>query len=138
LVVATLVAAAAGWKLWQDKQKGAAATLYQQMQTEAEKRDAKAVRDLSAQLADSYAGTAYAGMGGLISAKVQSDAGDDKNAKAQLAWVAEKAGDAAMRDLARLRLAALLLDDKAYDEALAQLNHEPQAGFAARFAEMKG
>ena len=59
-----------------------------------------------------------------------------KTAQAQLAWAAENAKDEP-RDLARLRLAAVLLDEKAYDEALKQLAAEPPA-FAARFDELKG
>src|SRR5690606_12832987 len=95
-------------------------------------------RDMAVNLAEHYSGTVYAGMGALLTAKIQAEAGDLKNAKAQLAWAADKASDPALRDLARLRLAGLLLDEKAYDEALQQLGTEPEAGFAARYAELKG
>jgi predicted negative regulator of RcsB-dependent stress response len=37
-----------------------------------------------------------------------------------------------------LRLAAVLLDDKAFDEALKQLDAAHAAAFDARFLEMKG
>jgi len=43
-----------------------------------------------------------------------------------------------LRDLARLRLATVMFDDKAYDEALAQLQAPADEGFAARFADLKG
>jgi predicted negative regulator of RcsB-dependent stress response len=138
LAAAVVAAAASGWRWWQDKQAGEAGALYGQLQSAAEKRDVKAVRDASVALVDNYSGTVYAGMGALLAAKLQAAEGDVKNAKAQLAWAAEKADDASLRDLARLRLAGLLLDDKAYDEALQQLNKEPDAGFAARYAELKG
>jgi predicted negative regulator of RcsB-dependent stress response len=77
-------------------------------------------------------------MGALLAAKLQAEDGDTKNARAQLAWAAEKSSDASLRDLARLRLAGLMLDDKAYDEALQELNKEPEPGFVARYAELKG
>lgn len=138
LVVALVAAAASGWKWWQGKQSAEAAAVYGQLLSGAEKRDLKTVRDMAVELADKYAGTTYAGMGALVAARVQLDADDAKNAKAQLAWAAEHAADDALRDLARLRLAAVLLDDKAYDEALQQLAKAPHASFAARFAELKG
>jgi predicted negative regulator of RcsB-dependent stress response len=138
LAAALVAAGVSGWKWWQDRQAGEASALYGQLQAAAEKRDAKTVRDAAVELADKYSGTTYAGMGALLAAKVQADAGDAKNARAQLAWASEKARDPALRDLARLRLAGLLLDDKAYDEALQQLSKEPEPGFAVRYAELKG
>lgn len=138
LAAALVAAAASGWKWWQDKQAGEAGALYGQLQAAAEKHDVKAVRDAAVALVDNYSGTVYAGMGALLAAKLQAEEGDLKNARAQLAWAAEKSSDESLRDLARLRLAGLLLDDKAYDEALQQLSKEPEPGFAARYAELKG
>lgn len=138
LAAAVVAASVSGWKWWQDKQAGEASAVYGQLQAAAEKHDAKVTRDMAVALAENYSGTVYAGMGALLTAKVQAEAGDLKNAKAQLAWAADKASDPALRDLARLRLAGLLLDEKAYDEALQQLSTEPEAGFAARYAELKG
>ena len=138
LVAALVAAGVSGWKWWQDKQAGEAGMLYGQLQAAAEKQDVKAARDAAVALADKYSSTSYAGMGALMAAKLQATAGDVKNAKAQLAWAAEKASDPSLRDLARLRLAGLLLDEKSYDEALQQLNQEPAPGFAARYAELKG
>jgi predicted negative regulator of RcsB-dependent stress response len=89
-------------------------------------------------LIDKYSGTAYADLAALLSAKVQLEAGDLKNARVPLAWAAEKASDPALRELARLRLATVLLDDKAYDEALAQLQAPTDENFTARFADLKG
>ena len=40
--------------------------------------------------------------------------------------------------MARLRLVALLLDEKAYDEALKQLDGKVSPAFAVRFAESRG
>ena len=138
LAAALLAASASGWKWWQDKQAGEAGALYGQLQAAAEKHDVKTVRDASVALVDNFSGTVYAGMGALLSAKLQAEEGDLKNARAQLAWAAEKASEESLRDLARLRLAGLMLDEKAYDEALQQLSKEPEPGFAVRYAELKG
>ena len=43
-----------------------------------------------------------------------------------------------MRDLARLRLAAVLLEEKAYEEAQKQLSRDPGEPFVPRYAELKG
>jgi hypothetical protein len=71
-------------------------------------------------------------MAALTSARMQFDAGDLKTARAQLQWVAEKAGDKDLRDLGRLRLAHVLFDDKASDEALKLLSR--RAGARLRHA----
>ena len=42
------------------------------------------------------------------------------------------------RDLARLRLAAVLFDEKAYDEALKLLDEKHAAAYDAQYAALKG
>lgn len=127
-----------GWNWWQRKQSADASVIYSAVQQAVAMKDAKRARDLAGELIDKYSATAYAGMAAMLSAKVQADGGDAKTARAQLAWAAENAKDDALRDLARLRLAGTLLDDKAYDDALKQLAAEPAPAFAPRFAELKG
>ena len=144
LVTGILVAAALavvawqGWNWWQRQQAVQASALFSGLQTAAVQKDAKRARELAGELIDKYSATSYAGMGALVAARVQVDAGDAKNARAQLAWAAENAKDPGFRELARLRLAAVMLDEKAYDEATRQLAAEPAAAFAPRFAELRG
>jgi predicted negative regulator of RcsB-dependent stress response len=52
--------------------------------------------------------------------------------------VVDKAADDGMRELARVRLAGLLLDEKAYDEGLKLLSGTPPAAFAAAWADRRG
>ena len=138
LAVALAAAAWQGWNWWQRQQSAQASALFSGLQTAVAKQDAKRARELAGELIDKYSTTAYAGMGALLAARTQVDAGDAKNARVQLAWAAENARDTGLRELARLRLAAVLLDEKAYDEALKQLAAEPAAPFAPRFAELRG
>ena len=138
LAVALAVAAWQGWNWWQRQQAAQASAVFSALQTATAQRDAKRARELAGELIDKYSVTSYAGMGALLAARVQVDAGDMKNARVQLAWAAENAKDAGLRDLARLRLAAVMLDEKAYDEAMKQLAVEPGAAFAPRFAELRG
>jgi predicted negative regulator of RcsB-dependent stress response len=138
VALALAVVAWQGWNWWQRQQAVQASAVFSALQTASAQRDAKRARELAGELIDKYSVTNYAGMGALLAARAQVDAGDTKNARVQLAWAAENAKDPGLRDLARLRLAAVMLDDKAYDEALKQLSAEPDAAFAARFAELRG
>lgn len=138
LVVALAMAGWQGWNWWQRQQAVQASAVYASLQNAAMQRDAKRVRELAGELVDKYSVTAYAGMGALLAARVQVDSGDTRNARVQLAWAVENAKDTGLRELARLRLATLLLDEKSYDEAMKQLAAEPLAPFAPRFAELRG
>ena len=138
VAVSLVVVGWQGWNWWQRKQSAEASVLFTAMQQAAATNDSKRARDIAGELIGKYSGTAYAGMAAMFSAKVQADGGDAKTARVQLAWAAENAKEDALRDLARLRLAALLLDDKAYDEALKQLAVTPSPVFARRYAELKG
>jgi predicted negative regulator of RcsB-dependent stress response len=88
-------------------------------------------------LAEKFGSTAYASLGAMVAAKQSFDAGDLKTAKTQLSWVAENGKDE-IRDLARLRLAAVQLDEQAYDEALKQLDAKHATALDVRFLELKG
>lgn len=138
LVLALVAVAWQGWNWWQRSQSAQASALYMGLEKAAGERDAKRTRELAGELIDKFPRTAYAGMGALLSARVQMDGNDAKNAKLQLQWAADNAKDESLRDLARLRLAALLIDDKAYDEALKQLALGTGPAFASRYAELKG
>ena len=127
-----------GWNWYQRTQAAEASVIYAAVQKGAVERDAKRVREAAGELTEKYPGTAYAAMAALTSARMQFDAGDLKTARAQLQWVADKARDRDLRDLGRLRLAHVLFDDKALDEALKLLADEPVPAFAARFGELKG
>ena len=138
VAVALAVAGWQGWNWWQRQQATQASAVFSTLQTAAAQRNAKRTRTLAGELIDKYSSTSYAGLGALLAARVQVDAGDTMNARAQLAWAAENARDPGLRDLARLRLAAVMLDEKAYDDAMKQLAVEPAASFAPRFAELRG
>lgn len=144
LITAVLLAAAvgfAGWSGWQWYQRSQAAeasVLYETLGRAAQENDAKALRDAAGALAESYPRTLYASLGALLSARFHFDRNDLKAAKAQLQWVIERSRSADLRDIARLRLGAVLLDEKAYDEALKLAEAPHGAAFDAQFAALKG
>jgi predicted negative regulator of RcsB-dependent stress response len=77
-------------------------------------------------------------MGALVAARFYFDRNDLKNAKAQLQWAIEHAPSDDFRDLARLRLGAVLLDEKAYDEALKLAEAPHGSAYDAQVAALKG
>ena len=136
--VLVLIAAWNGWRWYQRSQALQAAALYENLQTAARMSDGKAVRDAAGSILEKYAGTAYAPLAALVSAKVNHQAGDLKTARAQLQWVVDNTGLEEVRAIARLRLATVLMDDSAYDEAMKIVAAKPAEGFDALFSSMRG
>jgi predicted negative regulator of RcsB-dependent stress response len=126
-----------GWNWYQRNQAAQASMVYGVLQKAVVDKDSQRIKAAGGELLEKFSGTTYAPLGALITAKAMFDAGDAKTAKAQLSWVVEHGKDE-LRDLARVRLAAVLLDEKAYDEALKQLDGSFSAGFASRVAETRG
>ena len=136
-VVALIVIAWQGWNWYQRNQVGQASVVYGVLQKAVQEKDTQRIKAASGELLEKFSRTPYAVLGALTSAKAMVEAGDAQTAKAQLLWAAEHAKDE-LRDLARLRAAAVLLDEKAYDQALAQLDGASGPAFEIRFLDMRG
>ena len=144
LIVGTVVAAALafsawqGWRWYQASQAAQAAGYYEAVAKAAQAGDPKALRDATGTLIESYPRTLYAAMGALVAARFHFDRNDLKSAKTQLEWVVERSPSDDFKDLARLRLASILIDEKAYDEALKVLDAKHGAAYESQFAALKG
>ena len=144
MIAAVVVAVAVGfagwqgWRWYQASQSAHASALYETLTKAVRANDAKALRDAAGTLVESYPRTLYASLGALVAARYYFDRSDLKSAKAQLAWVIERAPSQDFKDMARLRLAAVLLDEKAYDEALKLLQSNPAAAYEAQYAALRG
>lgn len=126
-----------GWGWYNNNQAAQAAAVFTVLEQAAAAGDAQKVKATAGELAEKFGSTSYAALGAMLAAKQSFDAGDLKTAKTQLTWAAEHARDE-LRDLARYRLAAVLLDEQLYDEALKQLEAAPAAALAARYQELRG
>ena len=137
-VVAVVGSGWQGWRLWQANQAQQAGAQYEMLVKAVQEGDAKALRDAGGTLVESFPRTLYASMGALVAARFHVERSDLKNAKAQLQWVVDRSPSDELRDLARLRLAAVLLDEKSHDEALALLEAKHAAPLEAQYAALKG
>jgi predicted negative regulator of RcsB-dependent stress response len=139
-VIACVVAVGAvqGWRYYNETRALQAATLYGQLLESAQAKDPNKVQEAAAALVKDHADSGYAALGALTAAKASVEAGNPAAAKANLTWAAERALDEATRDIARLRLAAVLMDEKRYEEALQQLDAKHTDATAPLFAEMRG
>lgn len=140
LVTAFLLAYASwtGWNYWQRSQAAKAAVLYEELVKAVESNDASKRTRASADLKDKFSGTAYAQMGALVAARAAFDAADLKAAKGELLWVSENGKNEEFKAIARIRLAGVLLDEKAYDEGLKVLSVGFPDQFTALVADRKG
>ncbi|MBT9613103.1 MAG: tetratricopeptide repeat protein [Burkholderiales bacterium] len=127
-----------GWEAYQSKQTGEAAALFEVLRVELATNDPKKIRDVAGQLIDKFPRTVYATDAAMIAAKINFESGDAKSAKAQYQWVIEHAKQAQSKDLAHLRLAVVLLDEKNYGDALKQLESAHDTAFAPLFNDLKG
>lgn len=139
-ITAVLVALAAwqGWNFYQRNQAVQASGLYDAVQKAARSGDLKQVRNSAGAVIEGYPRTTYAAMAALVSAKAHFQGGDLKTARAQFAWVVENAKDEGLQDIARLRLASVMLDEKALDDALQTLDAKHGAAFDALFLAARG
>jgi predicted negative regulator of RcsB-dependent stress response len=118
-----------GWNYWQRTQSAQASALYDEVDKASTGGDVTRVEQAFNDIKDKYGRTSYAQQAGLLAAKVLLEKGKPDGAKAALQWVAESSSDEGYQAVARLRLAALHVEAKAYDEALKQLG----AGFPKQF-----
>ena len=120
------LASVQGWRWWQTSQAEQAAVLYGGVTSAVSANDVAKAKD------------AYAPRGALLLAKTLFDAGDKDGAKAQLAFVIDRSSEDELKQIARLRLAEVQLDDKQYDDALRTLDAKTDDSFVSVYADLRG
>lgn len=139
-VLIVALAGYAGYNFWNAHQRDQAAQasgLYDELVNSLEANDNAKVQRIAADVESKYDGTAYAQMSALGAAKAAYDANDSKTAKAQLQWVVDHGNDE-YQSVAKLRLAGVLLDEKAFDAALKLLSTSFVPQYAGEVADRKG
>jgi predicted negative regulator of RcsB-dependent stress response len=138
IVVFGAIAAWNGWNYWQRTQASQAAALFDEVDRASAANEPARVERAFADIKEKFPRTAYAQQAGLLAARMFQDKNNLDAAKGALAWVAEQASDEGYQAVARLRLAALAVEAKAYDEALKQLSASFPPEFEALAADRRG
>jgi len=127
-----------GWNWYQEKQATEASDIFAVVQEAANKNDATELQKQTNTLRDNYASTPYAPLAVLHQAKNQIDQGDNVAAEESLRWVLKNSKQDTVQNVARLRLARLLLADKKVDEAQAMVNSGMSDAYASLTNEIRG
>ena len=126
-----------GWQFWQVRQDEQAASLFLPVGEAQRTNDPKKIAAAAEKVVAEQPGSFYASQSALIAAKAAFDAGNLEEARKHLEWVMNKGVDV-HRGVARVRLAAVQLEQKKYDDALRTLDGNKDPGFVPLAADMRG
>jgi predicted negative regulator of RcsB-dependent stress response len=126
------------WQYWSNKEAAQSSAMYDTVERAAQAGDMAMLDRSVADIKDKFASTSYAQQAVLLAARVYQDKDRAIDAKTQLSWVVDKASDPGYQALARLRLAALLIEEKAYDQARQQLSGKAPTSFEPLMADRLG
>jgi len=138
IIVLGAFAAWNGYHYWQRSQAAQASVMYDEVERSVQSGDVAKIDRSLADMKDRFGGTTFAQQAGLLAARAYYDKGNIDASRAALTWVAEKSSDESYQAIARLRLAGLLLEKKAYDEALQQASGTFPKAFTALAADRRG
>ena len=136
--VAAFVLSVAGWKgweYWSAVQTADAAAMSAELAKV--RSDPKKTADLAQAVIDRHPRTFFASEAALVSAQAAFEAGNLALAQKQLEWVMANGRDE-HKGIARLRLAAVLLDLKKPAEALQLLDGNKEEAWVAMVADLRG
>ena len=126
-----------GWHYWTAQQAENAAAMFAPVAAAQKSKDAVKVAEAAKALIGKYPGSFYASEAALVLAKNAFEAGDLDEARKRLEWALAN-GVEAHRGVARLRLAAVLLEQKKFAEALQVLDGNTDEAFVALAADLRG
>lgn len=127
-----------GWNWYQREQGAKASVLFDELERSVSAADVDKASRVIGDLRRGFAGTVWAGQAALAVAKLQYDTGKVDEAQASLKWVVDNGANEALKAMAALRLAAVLLDRQDAQGALALLAGEAPPGFEALWADRRG
>lgn len=127
-----------GWKYYKRSQAEQASLQFVKLEDAVGKGDVNEIRNVAQDIIADFAGTPYAPMAALVVAQTEREAGDLDAAAQRLEWVVDNAHSEEVQTIARLRLAAVMLDQEKYDAALQLLDHDVTQAFVGTFADLRG
>ncbi len=141
MVILVAVGVYAGWKGWRhhlDVRAGEAAVMFEAVSDAAQQNDPAKTLQAAKRLQEAQPDSGLAARAALISATVSHAHSDEAGTMAELDWVVTHSSEPELADLARLRKAGLLADEKKYSDALTLLDANHQTDFMAMTADLKG
>ena len=135
------VLAVQGWRYYQRSQGEQAEVLFKSVQKTAQEgavaKDSKKLSDAASAIAEKFPSAFSASEAQLMAAKATFEANDFASAKKHLQWVVDK-GPTVHSNVARIRLASVLLEEKKFDEALKTLDQVKDEAYASSAADLRG
>ena len=133
-----LLAAYQYWQTYRSKEADEAAKVYADMQKALASNDLDQAGRLLNDLSTDHAKSGYTQQGHLLLAKRDAEAGKFEEAIEHLRPVIDTSSDEELAQIARLRLARLLIQTGKHDEALQLLDVAKAGAFAAQVREIRG
>ena len=127
-----------GWQFWQQRQAMQASALADVVVAAVESGDRARVAQAFEAVKADYSGTLQAGHAALLVAQSAVNAGQLPEAKSALQWAADNTKDEGYQATAKLRLAAVLMEEKDLDGAAAVLRGSFPAEFKGLAADRLG
>jgi predicted negative regulator of RcsB-dependent stress response len=127
-----------GYQYWQKQQSAKAAALFDEVERAAASGDTAKLERSWNDMKDRFPGTTYAAQSALLAGKTFQQTDKPDAAQAALKWAAESASDDANTQLARLRLANLQIQQKAFDDAAKTLTKPFTPAFAGLALDIQG
>ena len=135
------VLAVQGWRYYQKSQGEQAEVLFKSVQKTAQEsaasKEPKKLSDAASAIADKFPNAFYSSEAQLMAAKAAFGANDFTTAKKHLQWVVDK-GPSVHANVARVRLASVLAEEKKFDDALKLLDQVKDDAFASMAADLRG
>lgn len=141
VTVALTLLAVVGWQYWMGYQANraeSAAILFQNLSGAAKTEQTEQATEFGHKLVGEYPDSAFAGFAALEMAALAVDDGDLDAAQAHLRWVIDKGAMDALRDVARVRLARVLVAADDAEQALSVLDNVAEAARGASYHEVMG
>ena len=112
--------------------------LFDQSVQAASMNDLKTAKAVAAQIMEKHAGSAYSAPAAWLAGRINVESGDIKSARAQYEFALEHARDDGVQQLARLRLATLLFEEKDLPGAMKLLQDAFDPAFQGLAEQLKG
>ncbi len=135
------VAGAQAWRYYVKSQGEQAEQLFKSVQKAGQEaaasKEPKKLAEAANAIAEKFPSAFYASESQLMAAKAMFEAKDYPGTKKHLQWVVDK-GPLIHSNVARVRLASVLLEEKNYDEALKVLDQVKDEAFQSMAADLRG